>query len=102
MWYLDRGLHVGIGPQNGSVMPHISCLLSAILKWEMGIGSYQPRLITPTQLLGEAHWIAPPWPGTIVIICMSCFMTDPDKEYGIHRPPPTGRAQKNLKETPRN
>ena len=36
---------------------------------------------------------APPWPGTIVTICMSCFMTgDPDKEYGTNKPPPTGRV----------
>ena len=34
------------------------------------------------------------WPGTIVTICMSCFMTgDPDKEYRTNKPPPTGRVQ---------
>ena len=40
----------------------------------------------------------PPWPGTIVIICMSCFMTgDPDKEYGTNKPPPTRRVQERWK-----
>ena len=29
----------------------------------------------------HTDWNRPPWPGTIVTICMSCFMTgDPDKE----------------------
>ena len=41
---------------------------------------------------------APPWPGTIVTICMSCFMTgDPDKEYGTNKPPPTGRVRERFK-----
>ena len=50
------------------------------------------------ELLGEAHWNRPPWPGTTVTICMSCFMTgDPDKEYGTNKPPPTGRVRERLK-----
>ena len=50
-------------------------------------------------LLGEAHdWNRPPWPGTIVTICMSCFMTgDPDKEYWTNKPPPTGRVRERSK-----
>ena len=39
MWCLTGVWHVGIGPQNGSVMPHISCFLSAFL--EMGKGDWQ-------------------------------------------------------------
>ena len=41
----------------------------------------------------HTDWNCPPWPGTIVTICMRCFMTgDPDKEYGTNKPPPTGRV----------
>ena len=43
-------------------------------------------------LTKTAHYGA--WPGTIVTICMSCFMTgDPAKELGTNKPPPTGRVQ---------
>ena len=36
---------------------------------------------------------APPWPGAIVTICMSCFMTGgPGKEQGTNKPPPTRRV----------
>ena len=46
-------------------------------------------------LIETAH---PGQPGTIVTICMSCFMTgDPDKEYGTNKPPPTGRVWERLK-----
>ena len=41
-------------------------------------------------LLGETHWNHPPWPGTIVIICMSYFMTGGlGKEHRVisHRQP---------------
>ena len=41
----------------------------------------------------HTEWKRPAWPGTIVTICMSCFMTgDPDKEYGTNKPPPTWRV----------
>ena len=52
------------------------------------------------ELLGKhTDWNCPPWPGTIVTICMSCFMTgDPDKEYGTNKPPPTRRVRERLKE----
>ena len=44
--------------------------------------------------VGEAHWNRPPWPGSVVTICMSCFMTgDPGKEHGTNKPPPTGRVR---------
>ena len=37
----------------------------------------------------------PPWPGTIVTICMSCFKTGgPSKEHGTNKPPLIGRVQK--------
>ena len=35
----------------------------------------------------------PPWPGTIVTICISCFTTGgPGKEHGTNKPPPTRRV----------
>ena len=58
----------------------------------------------PTELLysrqGESYcygkhidWNHPPWPGTIVTICMSCFRTGgPGTEQGTNKPPPTGRV----------
>ena len=36
-------------------------------------GDWGPGAIT---LLAEAHWNRPPWPGTVVTICMSCFTTE--------------------------
>ena len=37
-------------------------------------------------------------PGTLVTICMNCFMTGgPGKEHGIDKPPPTGRVQERSK-----
>ena len=40
----------------------------------------------------------PSWPGTIVTICMSCFMTGgPYKEHGTNKPPPTRRVQERSK-----
>ena len=51
-------------------------------------------------LLGEASTLtetAHP-PGTIVTICMSCFMTGgPGKEHRTNMPPPTWRVQKRSK-----
>ena len=46
-------------------------------------------------VLGEAHdWSRPPWPGAIVTICMSCFMTgDPE----TNKPPATGRVGERLR-----
>ena len=46
------------------------------------------------ELLGKhTDWNHPPWPGTIVTICMSCFMTGgPGKQHGTNKPPPTGRV----------
>ena len=41
----------------------------------------------------HTDWNRPPWPGTIVTICMSCFMTGgPAKEQGTNKPPPTRRV----------
>ena len=43
-------------------------------------------------------WNRPPWPGTIVTICMSYFMTGgPGKEHGTNKLPPTGRVQERSK-----
>ena len=38
----------------------------------------------------HTDWNCPTWPGTIVTICMSCFMTGgPGKEHRTNKPPPT-------------
>ena len=43
-------------------------------------------------------WNPPPWPGTIVTICMSCFTTGgPGKEQGTNTPPPTSRVRERSK-----
>ena len=40
------------------------------------------------KLLGEAHWLnCPPWPGSIVTICMSYFtIGSPGKEHRLTKP----------------
>ena len=52
-------------------------------------------------LLGEAHWFqgnCPPWPGTIVTICMSWFRTGGSgKEHGTNKPPLTTRIRERSK-----
>ena len=71
----------------------VSLVLPAHLHW-------QADSITSNWILHKLNcqgkhtdWNRPPWPGTIVTICMSCFMTgDPDKEYRTNKPPPTGRV----------
>ena len=46
----------------------------------------------------HTDWNCPPWPATIVTICMHCFMTGgPDKEHGTNKLPPTGRIQERSK-----
>ena len=46
----------------------------------------------------HTSWNCPPWPGTIVTICMSCFITGgPGKEHETNEPPPTGRVQERSK-----
>ena len=54
-------------------------------------------------ILDSLHWVCqgkhtdrhgPPWPGTIVTICMSCFTKGgPGKAHGTSEPPPTRRVQ---------
>ena len=45
-------------------------------------------------------WNCPPWPGTVVTICMSCFMTGgPGKEYGtisLHQPEEFEKGHKEI------
>ena len=50
-------------------------------------------------LLGKhTDWNRPPWPGTTVTICMSCFMIgSPGKEHETDKPPSTGRVRERLK-----
>ena len=49
-------------------------------------------------LSGQAHWNRPPWPGTIVTICMSCFMTGGSgKEHRTNKTPLTGRVRERSK-----
>ena len=46
----------------------------------------------------HTNWNCPPWPGTIVTICMSCFMTGgPGKKQGTNKPPPTRRVRERSK-----
>ena len=46
----------------------------------------------------HTDWNRPPWPDTIVTICMSCFMTgDPGKEHRTNKAPPTGRVRERSK-----
>ena len=41
----------------------------------------------------HTDWNRPPWPGTRVTICISCFTTGgPAKEHGTSKPPPTRRV----------
>ena len=43
-------------------------------------------------------WNCPPWPGTIVTICMSCFtIGGPGKEHRTNKPPPTRRVRERAK-----
>ena len=49
--------------------------------------------VSQGEMLGEAHWNRPPWPGTIVTVCISCFTTGgPGKEHRTNKPPPTRRV----------
>ena len=41
---------------------------------------------------GTLNWNHPPWPGTIVTICVSYFTTGPGKEHGTNKPPPARRV----------
>ena len=42
----------------------------------------------------HTDWNHPPWPGSLVTICTSCFMTGgPGKEHRTNKPPPTGRVR---------
>ena len=41
----------------------------------------------------HTHWNRPPWPGTMVTICESYFITGgPGKEHRTNKPPPTRRV----------
>ena len=55
--------------------------------------------ITVSPALGEAQGLKPPpWPGSTVTICMSCFTTEgPGKEQGTNKPPPTRRVRERSK-----
>ena len=46
----------------------------------------------------HTDWNRPPWPGPLVTIRMSCFMTgDPGKAYRTNKPLPTGRVRERSK-----
>ena len=52
----------------------------------------------PLQIVRGSTLTGPPWPGTIVTICISCFMTGgPGKEHRTNKPPPIGRVQERSK-----
>ena len=46
----------------------------------------------------HTDWSHPPWPGTIVTICMSCFRTGgPSNKHKTNKPPPIRRVQERSK-----
>ena len=47
---------------------------------------------------GNGDWNCPPWPGSIVTICISYFMTgSPGEEHRTNKPPLTGRIRERSK-----
>ena len=78
--------------------PRLTRLLVPVVRGVGWIGGWLGR---PPCWGKYTDWNCPPWPGTIVTICMSCFTTGgPGKEHGTNKPPPTGRVQEGQKETP--
>ena len=60
----------------------------------------EPSVLRPLWTCQGKHtdWNRPPWPGTIVTICVSYFTTGgPTKEHGTNKPSPTRRVQERLK-----
>ena len=58
------------------------------------LNTLPPTAPPPILLLGKhTDWNRPPWPGTIITICMSWFRTGgPSEERGTNKPPPTRRV----------
>ena len=61
-------------------------------QWLPSLPAQGKPLCSPCQQK-HTDWNHPPWPGTIVTICVSYFKTGgPGKEHGTNKPPPTGRV----------
>ena len=74
------------------VISHFSHVQLFVTLWTTA--QQAPRSVRESTLTETAH----PWPGTIVIVRMSCFMTGgPGKEHRTNKPPPTGRVQERSK-----
>ena len=68
-----------------SYLEPVCCSMSSSTVASWTAYSFLRRLV----MLGD--WNRPPWPGTIVTICMSCFSTGvPGKEQGTNKSLPTG------------
>ena len=66
----------------------------ALHRWAITLG----KCCLPYCWGKHTNWNCPPWPGTVVTICMSCFTTGgPGKEQGTNKPPWTGRVQERSK-----
>ena len=69
---------------------HVKACLSCS-KCSINVNSLPFYQTSHIVMLGETH--CPPWPGTIVTICISCFTTGGrGKEHRTNKPPPTGRV----------
>ena len=74
------------------VISHFSHVQLFVTLWTTA--HQAPRSVRESTLTETAH----PWPGTIVIVRMSCFTTGgPGKEHRTNKPPPTGRVQERSK-----
>ena len=78
----------------------LCCVPHGILVSQPGLEPISPTVEAQSPNCQGKHidWNCPPWPGTTVTICMSCFTTGgPDKEHGTNKPPPIGRVQERAK-----
>ena len=65
------------------------------MKTRFKVHSFNKHVLNvPGTARENPDWNRPPWPTTIVTICVSYFMTGgPDKEHGTNKSPPTGRIR---------
>ena len=69
--------------------------ISTFVCFQPKMGWIKAGVIVRRSTLTETR---PPWPGTIVTICTSCFKTGgPRKKRGTNKPPPTLRVQERSK-----
>ena len=74
------------------VISHFSHVQLFVTLWTTA--HQAPRSVRESTLTETAH----PWPGTIVIVRMSCFTTGgPGKEHRTNKPPPSRRVRERSK-----